>query len=150
MPRGTETVVTLETRIPEVIAVTEAETQGATQDTARFVVEEAKRRSRVESGAMRQGWQTRRAPEAKTYVVFNPVPWTIFNEFGTTNMPAQPMLGPAVELGREHFKDDVAHIWQQVATGGIGGSLSSARTLGSIEAKVPAGALARTGPGYYL
>jgi HK97 gp10 family phage protein len=76
---------------------THAET--ATKAGAGRIVDEAQRRSRVRTGTMRDGWTAERTG-AYEYTVFNDVPWTVYNEYGTRYMSAQPMLGPAVELER--------------------------------------------------
>jgi len=114
---GGQTEVIVESRIPEIIAVAEAETQRATQQAANNIVHIAKDRSRVETGAMKAGWQSRRAPGNKTYEVLNPVTYTVYNEYGTINMGAQPMLAPAVEETRETFKNDIREIWEGLALG---------------------------------
>lgn len=113
----TETIVTVDSRIPEMIAVAEAETQAATLKTARNIVAGAKARSRVDTEAMKMGWQFRRGLESKTYEVFNPVYYTVFNEYGTVNMTAQPMLTPAVEEARQEFPNEIRDIWVQLAMG---------------------------------
>lgn len=53
----------------------------------------AKRRSRVRTGEMRDGW--RKEPAGDGWIVANDVPYTFYNEYGTTKMAAQPMLHPA-------------------------------------------------------
>lgn len=60
---------------------------------------EAARRSRVDTGAMRDGWQSAMDGRASG-TVYNDVDHTIYNEYGTVKMPAQPMLTPAVEQAR--------------------------------------------------
>lgn len=108
---------TVSSRIPQIIAEAEAETQLATQRTASQIVAGCKARSRVDTGAMKAGWQSRRGIDAKTYEVFNTVYWTIFNEMGTVNMAAQPMLAPSVEEARQTFPEDIRHIWEQMSVG---------------------------------
>lgn len=111
--------VVLESRIPQIIAVAEAETQQITQRAAQNMVRVAKDHSRVDTGAMKAGWQYRRAPEAKTYEVFNMVRYTIFNEFGTVNMSAQPMLAPAMAETQETYVGAMRGLWAQLASGRI-------------------------------
>lgn len=109
--------VEVSSRIPQIVAVAQAETQIETQQAANNIVAGAKARSRVDTGAMKAGWQSRRAEEANTYEVFNPVYYTVFNEFGTVNMSAQPMLAPAVEEERQQFPERLRDIWMQLAMG---------------------------------
>lgn len=85
------------------------------------VVQEAKAASRVLTGEMRKGWTRRRIGQAHQggYVVYDSVPWTIHNEFGTYKMTAQPMLGPAMERGIR----DAQRIAQEVIESAVGGSI---------------------------
>lgn len=64
-------------------------------------------KSRVATGNMRAGWQGMMV-SANEGVVFNLVSYTIFNEYGTVYMSAQPMLRPAVEETRSDFEADMA------------------------------------------
>lgn len=66
----------------------------------------AARRSRVDKGEMRAGWAVEMTGQAEGQVV-NPVEHTAFNEYGTRNMSAQPMLRPAMEQQRGPFEDDM-------------------------------------------
>ena len=61
---------------------------------ASSVVAEAKERSRIRTGKMRRGWRKKKTGSG--YIVFDDVPWTVYNEFGTRHMAAQPMLTPAM------------------------------------------------------
>src|SRR6476659_2752947 len=116
-PSGVTMEVTVSSRSPEIVAVAQAETQRETQQAANNIVSGAKARSRVDTGAMKAGWQSRRAEGEHTYEVFNPVYYTVFNEYGTVNMSAQPMLTPAVEEERQMFPDRLREIWIQLAMG---------------------------------
>lgn len=53
-------------------------------------------RSRVDTGAMRDGWQWNATGQGTGELV-NEVPHTVFNEWGTRFMPSQPMARPAAE-----------------------------------------------------
>jgi hypothetical protein len=55
----------------------------------------AKQRSRVDTGAMRDGWGFRET--ANGGVLENEVPHVVFNEYGTVRLPAAPMARPAAE-----------------------------------------------------
>ena len=79
--------------------------QNARKQAAENIVKGAKRRSRVRTGKMRNGWQAEHGPEEST--VFNPVDYTLHNEYGTVRMSAQPMLTPAVEDERANFVEAV-------------------------------------------
>jgi HK97 gp10 family phage protein len=70
----------------------------------------AKARSRVDTGQMKSGWTTERHGEHRMDVV-NPVEHTIFNEFGTIYMGAQPMAVPAAEEVRPGFVQAVRRAW---------------------------------------
>jgi hypothetical protein len=79
--------------------------ENARRQSAENIVRGAARRSRVRTGKMRAGWQAEHGPEEST--VYNAVPYTIHNEYGTRVMPAQPMLTPAVEEERANFTQAV-------------------------------------------
>lgn len=127
--------VTLRSQIPQIIATAEAETQGATLKAAQNIVRIAKDRSREDTGAMKAGWEYRKAPESKTYEVFNAVRYTVFNEYGTIHMAAQPMLTPAIAETRLEYPKDIRSIWVQLASGkvlrGSGRSRAAALNPGS-------------------
>lgn len=74
----------------------------AVQETIGEIRDEAARRSRVDTGAMRDGWMAEMTGPSEG-TVFNDVPHTIFNEVGTVKMPAQPMLAPAIDSARPRF-----------------------------------------------
>lgn len=70
---------------------------------------EAARRSRVDTGQMRDGWAvTMDSPTSGT--VLNEVPHTIYNEWGTVHMSAQPMLTPAVANAKPHLTTRLADV----------------------------------------
>lgn len=83
-------------KLPWIITQTDRRVQSIIEGTLLSIEEEAKARSRVDTGQMRAGWTAQMTGKHEG-VVFNLVQHTIFNEYGTVNMPAQPMLAPAVE-----------------------------------------------------
>jgi hypothetical protein len=70
-------------------------------------------RSRHRYGYMRGGWQTRPVGRLSV-VVFNPVEYTIYHEFGTHKITPQPMLGPAIEQARGPFLKAWAYIFRGI------------------------------------
>ncbi len=82
-------------RIPHIIAASDALVAEAVAVTANNIRFEAARRSRYDTGNMRGGWQVDGTKYEKR--VFNNVHYTIYNEYGTVRMSAQPMLGPAID-----------------------------------------------------
>lgn len=78
----------------------------ASRESAENIRMGAALRSRVATGAMKAGWRVTEDREGLT--VDNPVPYTIFNEYGTVNMSSQPMLTPAVEEERRQFPQRIA------------------------------------------
>lgn len=52
---------------------------------------------------------------SETWSVSNAVEHTIYNEFGTVSMSAQPMLHPSVEVAREPFEQAI----EQAYTRGV-------------------------------
>lgn len=59
---------------------------------------------RVDTGAMLNGWTTEMTGEFSGFV-YNAVAHHIYNELGTVNMSAHPMLFPAAEDARQPFYD---------------------------------------------
>lgn len=55
----------------------------------------AQRRSRVDTGEMRDGWQVEAAGDG--FRVYNDVEHAVYNEYGTRHMSAAPMLHPATD-----------------------------------------------------
>ena len=92
------------------------------EKTARDVQRGAMKRSRVDTGQMRSGWDVSRGDAAWGGAdglgvihreVVNPVEHTIYNELGTTGTPAQPMAGPAAEEAREPFETAMSRLLSQ-------------------------------------
>lgn len=74
--------------------------------------------------------------DIKPWVVANPVEHTLYNEYGTVNMAAQPMLVPAVEEARDPFlqamglaytSGQVNNIIEKTATDIQGGAATRSR-----------------------
>jgi HK97 gp10 family phage protein len=103
-------------RIPEVTAGLTLKADVAPKAAADRVVQGAKRRSRVDTGRMRDGWDKEETGRGE-YTVFNDVDYTIYNELGTMHMSAQPMLSPALE--EEYQRDLMAKDIDEVL-GGMG------------------------------
>jgi hypothetical protein len=97
----------LESRFPAIIAGAEANASVAVDRTCERIDERAREHSRVASGMMRDGWQHQMVGQFEG-IVFNLVEWTVYNEYGTINMPAQPMMQPAIEESRDEFVDELA------------------------------------------
>lgn len=96
----------LTSRIPLIIVRSAAAATLAVRRAEARIERRSKERSRVRTGAMRGGWQSH--PLGPTEgMVFNIVPYTIYNEFGTIHMSAQPMLRPAVEETRPEFELEI-------------------------------------------
>lgn len=104
------TEVVLESRIPEIIAAASAKAALAVAKTAADIEAGAKERSRIDTGLMKGGWTTE-PNGALEALVYNPVEYTIYNEFGTESSPAQPMLIPAVEDARGPFTAAMAQVY---------------------------------------
>lgn len=66
------------------------------------ITADAAARSRVDTGRMRRGWQSK-ASGRGYYSVLNGTPYVSYHEFGTRKMSAQPMLGPAVAAARARY-----------------------------------------------
>jgi HK97 gp10 family phage protein len=68
----------------------------------------AKRRSRVDTGRMREGWELIETNQGIR--VENDVEYTVHNEYGTVNMPAQPMIRPSFEEVRPKIVQDFRNL----------------------------------------
>jgi hypothetical protein len=99
------------TRIPEIVAEAERKVAAANEKTAFDIVSGCKARSRVDTGEMREGWDAAQVGATDWYA-YNPVEHTIWNEIGTTDMTAQPMLEPSVEENREPHAAAVAEAYR--------------------------------------
>lgn len=89
-------------RIPKIIAEIESNVAGVVQRAGYRVEAGAKSRARVRTGYMRG--QIRWIPfDRFSGEVVGGASYTIFNEFGTVHMSAQPMFIPAIEEVRPLF-----------------------------------------------
>jgi hypothetical protein len=102
--------VVLKSRIPQIVAGSEARAALVVETTVFNIEAACKLRSRVDKGQMRNGW-TGQMTGATQGTVYNPVEHTIFNELGTVNMAAQPMLTPSVEEARGPFQSAMAEVY---------------------------------------
>lgn len=96
-------------RIPQIIATGNERVATAVAVTANNVHYTAAMLSRVDTGNMRGQWQVDGTKYEKR--VFNNVYYTIYHEYGTIYMSAQPMLGPAVEQELPHFQKRIAQAY---------------------------------------
>jgi HK97 gp10 family phage protein len=96
----------LTSRIPNIIFMSEAKVARAVAKASADIERRAKAKSRVDTGNMRGGWQHQSLGPMES-MVFNLVDYTIYNEYGTVTMTAQPMLRPAVEETRDQFERDL-------------------------------------------
>lgn len=99
--------MTLTSRFPQIILLSQAKVTTAIRRAIYNITRRAMGKSRVATGNMRAGWQGQLV-NANEGVVFNLVEYTIYNEYGTVYMSAQPMLRPAVEETRSSFEADMA------------------------------------------
>jgi HK97 gp10 family phage protein len=100
----------LTSRFPQIILYSASRVTMAIRKAEAAIERRAKARSRVDTGNMRGGWQTMEIGPFDGMVI-NLAHYTIYNEFGTVAMSAQPMLRPAVEQTRPEFESDVKAAW---------------------------------------
>jgi HK97 gp10 family phage protein len=103
-------LVRLIDRFPELMALANSGTAAALDKAAADIESGAKARSRVDTGTMRGGWTSEKLNNW-TRMVYNPVYYTLFNEYGTIYMSAQPMLKPALEEVTPEFIKNVREAW---------------------------------------
>lgn len=101
----------LKSRIPRIIASSGGKVALAVERTLARVELGAKKRSRVDTGTMRGGWEVEQSSPFEGMVV-NRVVYTIFHEYGTHKMAAQPMLRPSVEEARQEYIREVSEAWR--------------------------------------
>ena len=89
-------------RLPEITAALRPKASQIVRKTALDIEAGAKERSRVDTGNMKNSWQTEMGDDL-TAVVYNNVEYVIYHEYGTVRMSAQPMATPAAEEARPGF-----------------------------------------------
>jgi hypothetical protein len=98
MPRGPggqfRSLTEYESQIPKIIGELRIGLAELTEEAGLLFQEEARSRARVRTGDMRRGIKWKPVGEFEGEVV-GEMPYTIFNEYGTIYMSAQPMFGPA-------------------------------------------------------
>lgn len=103
-------------RYPKIIAEIEAGVSKAVSRAGYRVEAGAKRRARVDTGYMRGQIRWTQLTEYSGEVVGG-AEYTIFNEYGTVYMSAQPMFVPAVEEVTPLFIADVRLVLRKAANG---------------------------------
>jgi HK97 gp10 family phage protein len=102
--------VTLRSRLASDADARTRATHAAVQTAVRSIETGAKRRARVDTGEMRRRLRGEMTGAFAGRVVGG-AQHTIYNEYGTRHMAAQPMLTPAAELAREPFHHDLRQAW---------------------------------------
>lgn len=97
----------LESRFPQIVADAERKVAEAVDSAGRRIESGARARARVDTGQMRGEIQWHHGPGPYEGEVIAGARHTVFNEYGTRHMSAQPMLGPATEDAREPFLRDL-------------------------------------------
>jgi len=72
----------------------------------------AQERARYKTGFMRGEIEWQQDPGAMEGQLIAGANYTIYHEYGTRYMSAQPMLGPAAEEQREPFARDLADLYR--------------------------------------
>jgi uncharacterized protein YfaP (DUF2135 family) len=72
--------------------------------TALDIMAGAQARSRVDTGAMKNGWRVVDGDDEYSKQVVNSVEYSKYHEYGTRHMSAQPMAVPAAEEARPSFE----------------------------------------------
>jgi hypothetical protein len=96
MVRLSLSILTKKNSIADLSRRAQAKVKSVIAADAQVTKADAQARSRVDTGAMKAGW-TAFNTSPYEYELANSVPHTIFNEYGTYKMSAQPMATPAVE-----------------------------------------------------
>jgi hypothetical protein len=100
-----------ENRFAEIIEYSEVEKEVILDETAEDIADSAAGYSRVDTGDMMRGWEwDELSPDTRS--VYNEVEYTIYNEYGTVFMSAQPMLAPAIEDHTDDFIRRMAELYK--------------------------------------
>jgi hypothetical protein len=75
--------------------------EAAAANAAHEVAQNAAERTAVLTGDLQAAWQSRGIE------ISNPIRYAGYQEFGTYKMPANPMLGPALESEPEHLEREM-------------------------------------------
>lgn len=97
--------------LPEIIARAPGRARVAVERACVLIVGRAKMHSRVRTGLMRSEWQFEMLSDEEGRV-FDIVRYTVYNEYGTRYMAAQPMLRPAIAETTPEFEGLVADIFE--------------------------------------
>jgi len=95
-----------ESRIPEIIAKMETDVAAAVERAGYRFEAEAKSRARVDTGNMRREIRWSSTGQF-TGQIEGGADYTVYNEYGTRYMTAQPMFGPAGEIVRPLFEQEI-------------------------------------------
>lgn len=98
-------------RIPWIVTKADREVQKIIEEALFLIEFGAAARSRVDTGQMQRGWQS----EVTGYhegTVYNMVEHTYYNEYGTVNMTAQPMLAPAIEEIEPYMLEEIKKVYE--------------------------------------
>ncbi len=81
--------------------------------TSMDIAAEAKQNTppRVDTGNMMNGWLVDPSGDLER-IIYNSQDYAIFNELGTSKMPAHPMLTPAVEHNRAPFEQAMKKVFE--------------------------------------
>ena len=94
--------------LPLIAAALPANATAAAQKTAESIAEMARALAPVKSGRLRDSIIVE--TEADGATVSTDVPYSVFQEFGTSHVPAHPFMTPAAEAERSNFIDNVAAV----------------------------------------
>jgi HK97 gp10 family phage protein len=87
--------VHVRSRIPQLTAAAAALAAAATEKAAHDMVAIAQQRARVDTGNMKNSINAQGS--GTEWSVHSPAEYSVFNEYGTSRMGAQPFMGPAAE-----------------------------------------------------
>lgn len=103
---------TLKSRIPQIASQASLATQKAVHLAGEEVEFEARSRARKDMGDMAAGIEWKPAKSGMSGRVVGKDFKTRWHEYGTVNMPAQPMLVPAAEQARAAFLSDMRRVYR--------------------------------------
>jgi HK97 gp10 family phage protein len=95
--------VKVTSHIPQLSAAVKQKAELAVTKAAADIEAQAKVRAPVDTGLLKNSIQSRREGDLR-HIVESPVHYSVYQEFGTRKMPAQPFMLPAVEFVKPSFE----------------------------------------------
>lgn len=95
--------IKVDSKIPHLTAQARQRAESFVAKAAADIEAQAKARAPVDTGLLKNSINERQEGDLR-HVVESPVHYSVYQEFGTRKMPAQPYMVPAVEIVKPSFE----------------------------------------------